>query len=52
MVEKMDAAVGKVLSRLDDLGIGEWGKVEEEEWEIRCMEVYAAMVDERRGRCI
>jgi arylsulfatase len=24
----------------------EWGKVEEEEWEIRCMEVYAAMVDE------
>ena len=24
----------------------EWGKVKEEQWEIRCMEVYAAMVDE------
>ncbi len=24
----------------------EWGKVKEQEWEIRCMEVYAAMVDE------
>ena len=24
----------------------EWGRVKEEEWEIKCMEVYAAMVDE------
>ena len=24
----------------------EWGRVKEESWEIRCMEVYAAMVDE------
>jgi len=24
----------------------EWGRVKEQEWEIRCMEVYAAMVDE------
>ncbi len=24
----------------------EWGKVKEQEWEIRCMEVYAAMVEE------
>ena len=24
----------------------QWGSVQEEEWEIRCMEVYAAMVDE------
>jgi len=23
----------------------EWGQVEEEDWEIRCMEVYAAMID-------
>lgn len=24
----------------------EWGRIKEQEWEIRCMEVYAAMVDE------
>ena len=25
--------------------VGDWDKVERKEWEARCMEVYAAMID-------
>jgi arylsulfatase len=51
-----DAIRARRLERAVELGLlkpdttmsppaGEWDKVEHREWEIRCMEVYAAMVD-------